>query len=170
MKNRNHALGARIKAAMKASGFKTAKEFCEKYNVPYLTFAQHMQGRRNPTPNFLKTYSKAFGITIGWLETGEGSPLPQSNLMGSKKKEKIKEVFETEMNKFQFQTNLMINIELLTYILEEVIKLKDKYHLSEKKCANISANLYAQIIKTTPETTLQKNMVSAFIKTYEASF
>lgn len=161
---RDHALGARIKASMKAAGFTTAREFCEKFNVPYLTFAQHIQGRRHPTPNFLKLYSKAFAVTAQWLETGEGHPL--TNHKQSKNK-KIEEAFNHEINKFQ--TDLMLNPELLTAILEEVIKLKIKYRLNEKKCAYIVTNLYTQIIKMTHEKSLQKNMVSAFIKTYEVT-
>src|SRR3989338_877800 len=95
---RDYALGARIKAAMKAAGFATAGEFCKKHNVPYLTFAQHIQGRRNPAPDFLKLYSKTFGVKAQWIETGEGHPL--NNHKQSKNK-KIKEVFSHEMNKFQ---------------------------------------------------------------------
>lgn len=158
---RNYALGARIKASMKASGFATAKEFCEKYDVPYLTFAQHTQGRRHPTSDFLKLYSKAFGVAATWLETGEGHPM--GNHKQSKNK-KVKGALEYEMNKLQ--TDATLNPELLTAILEEVIKLKVKYHLSEKKCAHIATNLYIQIIKITHEKILQKNMVSTFIKTY----
>ncbi|PIZ05173.1 MAG: hypothetical protein COY58_00535 [Gammaproteobacteria bacterium CG_4_10_14_0_8_um_filter_38_16] len=161
---RNYALGARIKASMKAAGFATAKEFCEKFNVPYLTFAQHTQGRRHPTSDFLKLYSKAFGVTSAWIETGEGSPL--SNRKQTKNKQ-IKTALKHEMNKIQ--TDVMLNPELLTKILEEVIKLKIKYKLGEKKCADITVNLYTQIIKISSEKMLQKNMVSTFIKTYEAT-
>lgn len=161
---RNYALGARIKASMKAAGFATAKEFCEKFDVPYLTFAQHVQGRRHPTADFLKLYSKAFGVTGSWLETGEGSPLSTQRQAKSKK---IETALEHEINKIQ--TDVMLNADLLTKILEEVIKLKTKYKISEKKCADITTNLYTQIIKTTSEQVLQKNMVSTFIKTYEAT-
>src|SRR3990167_782285 len=161
---RDYALGARIKAAMKAAGFATAKEFCEKYHVPYLTFAQHIQGRRLPAPNFLKLYCKSFGVTAQWLETGEGNPMTHNK--GSRNK-KIEDAFAHEINKCQ--TDLILNPELLTAILEEVIKLKIKYKLNEKKCASIATNLYAQIIKTTHEKSLQKNMVSTFIKTYKST-
>lgn len=161
---RDYALGARIKAAMKAAGFTTARQFCEKHHVPYLTFAQHIQGRRLPAPNFLKLYSKSFGVTEQWLETGEGHPMSRSK--GSKNK-KIENTFEQEMRKCQ--TDLMLNSELLTAILEAVITLKIKYKLNEKKCASIATNLYTQIIKTTNEKSLQKNMVATFIKTYGAT-
>jgi transcriptional regulator with XRE-family HTH domain len=161
---RNYAFGARIKASMKAAGFATAKEFCEKFNVPYLTFAQHTQGRRHPTSEFLKLYSKSFGVTEQWLETGEGHPLPNSK---QSKNKKIEDALEHEINKIQ--TDVLLSPELLMTILEEVIKLKVKYQLSEKKCAYIATNLYTQIIKTTREKSLQKNMVSTFIKTYEAA-
>lgn len=159
---RDYALGARIKAAMKAAGFATAREFCEKHHVPYLTFAQHIQGRRLPAPNFLKLYSKSFGVTEQWLEAGEGHPMSRSK--GSKNK-KIEDTFANEINKCQ--ADLILNAELLTAILEEAIKLKLKYKLTEKKCASIATNLYTQVMKTTHEKSLQKNMVSAFIKTYE---
>lgn len=161
---KDYALGARIKAAMKAAGFATAKEFCEKHNIPYLTFAQHVQGRRMPTTDFLKLYSKSFGVTTQWLQSGEGHPITHNK---RSKNKKIKDAFAHEISKHQ--TELLLNSALLTTILEAVIKLKLKYTLNEKKCADITTNLYTQIIKTTDEKSLQKNMVSTFIKTYEAT-
>ncbi len=169
MKQRDRALGARIKAAMKAAGYKTAREFCEKLNIPYLTFAQHTQGRRNPTDAFLKKYSKTFGVTVTWLKTGEGNPLLHTGSEKKEKRNKIKTALQNEINKSQFQIEHMINVELLSTILVAVAKLKKKYPLNEKKCANITANLYAQVIQTTTEKDLQKKMVLAFIKTYEAT-
>jgi hypothetical protein len=44
-----------------------------------------------------------------------------------------------------------------------------KYKLNEKKCADIATNLYTQIIKTSSEKALQKNIVATFIKTYEST-
>lgn len=113
---RNQALGARIKAAMKAAGFKTAKEFCEKYDIPYLTFAQHTQGRRHPTSDFLKLYSEAFGVTAHWIETGEGSPLSNQ-----KKAKQVLKLSQKEIDK-RLQINQLLHTALDTELLTEIIK------------------------------------------------
>ncbi len=166
MKNRDYELGSRIKAAMQAAGYKTAKSFAEKFNIPYLTVAQHLQGRRTPNEEFLKLYSKKFGVTMQWLETGEGNPLSNKN---SQHKEKLETAFKTELDKRKLDIDAGIDVNLLTIILEEIAKIRKKYSLTEKKCAVITANLYSQVFKTTQEVELQKNMVVAFVKTYSSS-
>ncbi len=116
---KNHALGARIKAAMKAARFKTAKEFCEQYSIPYLTFAQHTQGRRHPTQDFLKLYSKAFGVTIQWLKTGEGNPLSTAKPFA--KTTKILKLSAEEINK-RLQIDQLLHAALDTELLAEIVK------------------------------------------------
>lgn len=166
MENRNYELGARIKAAMNAAGYKTAISFSKENDIPYLTFAQHLQGRRTPTEEFLKLYSKKFGVNIQWLSTGEGDPLSHKN---AEQKHRLEKNFKTELDKRQLDMDSGIDVHLLVIIFEGVATLRKKYQLNEKKCAVISAKLYSQVFTTTQDKELQKKVVSAFIKTYAAS-
>lgn len=162
---RNYALGARIKAAMKAAGFKTAREFCEKYNIPYLTFAQHTQGRRHPTPNFLKLYSKTFGITTHWIETGEGSPLSNQ-----KKAKQVLKLSQNEIDKRLkidafLQTTL--DIALLTKILEQLLGTQFKIKAKEsEKLAKATSYIYNDISNMDEDPATKEKLVKVAVNTF----
>jgi transcriptional regulator with XRE-family HTH domain len=76
-------LGARLRAARKAAGFKTSKEFLNKHSVPASTYSQHESGARVPDDETLKFYSKVFDINLDWLKKGNGQPF--NNISISKK-------------------------------------------------------------------------------------
>jgi len=165
---RDHALGARIKAAMKAAGFKTAKEFCEKYDIPYLTFAQHTQGRRHPNHEFLTLYSKAFGVTGQWLETGEGNPLASAKK--SAKSEKIIKLSSTEIDK-RLQINQLLHTALDTELLTEIIKqlLVENNRIKAKEAeliAKATAFIYNDIATLPEDNETKIKMVKVAVKTF----
>ena len=151
---------------MKSAGYKSAKEFSEKYTIPYLTFSQHAQGRRHPPDATLKLYSKAFKVSFLWLKTGEGNPLePSAPTKKNQEKESfIEKTLAADLHKLQ-----IVNTELLTYILEEVSKLKSKHKITEKKCALIAAHLYNEAVKASEKKESQNDIIRAAIKTYEVT-
>jgi transcriptional regulator with XRE-family HTH domain len=166
MKKRDYALGARIKTALKAAGYKTAKEFCEQHSIHYLTFSQHIQGRRKPTPEFLKLYSKLFRVNLDWLETGEGDPLSTGRTSQSQKKQH-EAMLKKEFTKLiSLSRSSEISVDLLSLLLEKVLPLIKKYKINEKKASGLIATMYTEITKTTNDKKLQLSMVPAFIKTY----
>lgn len=166
----HYKLGARIKAAMQSAGYPNAKQFSEafsdQYDFPYLTISQYIQGRRRPPEKKLKILSELFNVNFSWLQTGEGDPLgsDRSTKKNQEKRDTIERTIEENLSKIQ-----LINLELLTTILEEVLKIKEKHHLSEKKCAALIANLYNEASKSTDKQLPQKNMIRAFIKIYETT-
>ncbi|MCW5588111.1 MAG: hypothetical protein KIT27_00475 [Legionellales bacterium] len=164
---RDHALGARIKAAMKAAGFKTAKEFCEQYDIPYLTFAQHTQGRRHPTSDFLKLYSEAFGVTAHWIETGEGSPLSKAN---QKKTKEILKLSEKEIDK-RLKINELLQTALDTSLLSKILQqlFSKKFQLKSKdaeKLAKAAAYIYSDISSMDEDQSTKEKLVQVAVNTF----
>lgn len=64
----------RLKIARKANGFKTAKEFSEKYSIPTSTYNQHEGGKRTLSIENLINYAYMLNIDPTWLLTGQGNP------------------------------------------------------------------------------------------------
>ena len=165
-----YKLGSRIKAAMQSAGYPNAKrfleEFAEEYNIPYITMTQYLQGRRRAPDEKLELFSKLFNVSFSWLQTGEGDPLA-SNSMTKKNQEKrdsIERAFEENLSKIE-----VINSELLTTLLEEILRIKEKYHLTEKKCATLITTLYNEVTKSTDKKLPQRNLIRTLIKMYEAT-
>ena len=69
----DHA-GIRLKTARMAAGFKSAKEFCDKYDIPSSTYSLHETGGRNLKPRIAEKYAELLGVNAAWLLTGSGSP------------------------------------------------------------------------------------------------
>ncbi|MCC2666663.1 MAG: family transcriptional regulator [Gammaproteobacteria bacterium] len=67
-------LSKRLRAARKAAGFKSAKEFAKEYGVPVSTYSQHETGKRSISSDLIMNYSAYFKINPSWLLTGEGEP------------------------------------------------------------------------------------------------
>lgn len=106
-------LGARLRAARKAAGFKTSKEFLKKYKVPASTYSQHESGARVPNDESLEFYGRVFGVTYKWLKTGKGQPYKQISVG---KKEIMNEEL-IDLNKGE------IKQKILTSILEKLLKI-----------------------------------------------
>jgi len=70
--------GARLRAARKAAGFRTALEFIKKNKIPASTYSQYESGARTPDDSTLRFYSKAFDVDFIWLKEGKGHPFSKS--------------------------------------------------------------------------------------------
>lgn len=69
-------IAKRLKAARIAAGYKTAKEFADKNDIPQSTYQLHETGKRGLTNHrTLMRYAEALGVPPGWLVTGEGPGL-----------------------------------------------------------------------------------------------
>jgi transcriptional regulator with XRE-family HTH domain len=90
-------LSKRLRAARKAAGFKSAKEFAKEYGVPVSTYSQHETGKRSISSDLIMDYSAYFKIKPCWLLTGEGEPFL---VEGQKDKKAIiaREVFSISPN------------------------------------------------------------------------
>lgn len=120
-------LGARLRAARKASGFQTAKSFLKKHKFPASTFSQHESGSRIPDDQTLKFYSNIFEVNFDWLKEGKGQPYKKIN---ATQKETMAEEL-TDLKK-QNPNKPTINKNLLKKILTNVIKKADVKIPSDK--------------------------------------
>lgn len=132
-------MAGRIKAAMKAAGFKTAKQFCEAHDVHYLTFAQHVQGRRSPTKHFLTLYSRAFNVSKDWLVTGEGDPLGGDV---DDKQQSIQSEETSEPTRCASQLNIPILGKIIHQLLEKKYCVVDD---TPKQFAVAAASVYKSV-------------------------
>lgn len=67
-------IARRLRAARKAVGFKAAKDFATKYDIPLSTYSQHETGKRSINAELIINYSSYFSINPCWLLTGTGEP------------------------------------------------------------------------------------------------
>lgn len=111
-------LGARLRAARKAAGFKTSKAFLNKYNIPASTYSQHESGSRIPDDETLKYYSKLFDVNFDWLKSGMGNPFSTS--IPSKKNIISEELLDIKKTK-EKKDKLFIDQKIFTKILESII-------------------------------------------------
>jgi transcriptional regulator with XRE-family HTH domain len=129
--------GARLRAARKAAGFKTSKDFLKKYKVPASTYSQHESGSRSPNDTMLEFYSEVFGVNLNWLKTGDGKPYSRINI--AKKTIISEELIDLNQAKIIHP----LNQKLLTKILEEL--LQNSRSLSVKKIAHTAVKKYAEL-------------------------
>src|SRR4051812_36151627 len=67
-------IAKRVRAARKAAGYKSAKEFANRYKIPLSTYSQHETGKRSINAELIINYSSYFTINPCWLLTGNGEP------------------------------------------------------------------------------------------------
>src|ERR1700727_955809 len=72
--NLTKEIAKRLKAARKAAGFKSARDFALAQNIALSTYAQHEAGKRSINAELIINYSKTFQINPYWLLTGDGDP------------------------------------------------------------------------------------------------
>ena len=132
-------LGARLRAARKAAGFKTSKDFLIKYKIPASTYSQHESGKRVPDDETLKFYCKMLKVSFNWLKSGEGHPFKKET---SSQKTIISEEL-IDLSKYAD-----INPDLLARILKSLLTKYD-VHLSENKLkviSNETVKIYKRVI------------------------
>lgn len=167
MKYRDYALGARIKAAMKIAGYKTAKTFCEEHDIPYLTFSQHVQGRRKPTHEFLEKYSQLFSIPKQWLLTGETTDLDNEKYTEQLLTLASENLDRSKSMSGDSQLTHDIDNTLLTDIL--ALMLKNKYSIEENKAHRLSkaaSFIYSDIMQTNEDTDTRLKMVKPAVMAF----
>lgn len=133
-------LGARLRAARKAAGFKTSKTFSKKNKVPMSTYSQHESGARMPDDETLKFYSKIFLVNFDWLKDGKGAPYSSINTAINMLEEEL-----FDLNSFKPISS--INQNLLTSILSELISIHASKisNQTSKKIATDTLKIYKAI-------------------------
>src|SRR6476469_7808909 len=72
----SRSVADRLRRARIALGYRTAKEFSDKHEIPQPTYATHEAGTRKITLETAVRYAKLLNIRVGWLLFGEG-PSPE---------------------------------------------------------------------------------------------
>lgn len=125
-------LGARLRAARKAAGFKTSKSLVKKHKIPASTYSQHESGARTPDDDTLKFYSKIFSVNFDWLRDGKGLPYSTSSVSS---KNIIKEEL---LDLSSLKKRKPINERLLIQVLSDLLLANTK---------KITAQLIKKIVK-----------------------
>jgi PAS domain-containing protein len=66
----------RLRQARQMAGFGTAVEAARHFGWGQSSYIGHENGTRGIRPRVANKYAAAFGVSLGWLLTGEGSPNP----------------------------------------------------------------------------------------------
>ncbi len=72
-------VAARLRAARKAAGYKTARAFASQFQIPESTYSQRETGKRALTADIMLEYCELFKINPAWLLTGSGEPRTDSD-------------------------------------------------------------------------------------------
>ncbi len=63
-----------MRAARRAAGYSSARDFATRHEIPESTYSQHETGKRSLSVNMLLRYSEVLNANPGWLLTGVGVP------------------------------------------------------------------------------------------------
>jgi transcriptional regulator with XRE-family HTH domain len=157
-------LGARLRAARKAAGFNTSKEFLKKHKIPASTYSQHESGARIPDDDALHFYSKVFDVNFEWLKNGKG--LPYKKISPNKANIMDEELINLSSDK---QHQSAFNQELMTDILGRLISA----HTSElstntvKSIAKEASRIYKDIISSASSTKMQMKLLKSAFAAYK---
>lgn len=153
------SISERLKNARKAAGYKSAKQFAQKNNIPPTTYSQHEASKRSLSIEVAKRYCEYLNINLCWLLTGETTeglnilkeinpPLheelcknPAGDLTNEDFKQKLYDISRLQLTK-------IIDKELLSSILKRVHQLADEHDMSMENMGNNIANIYEDITNT----------------------
>ena len=141
-------LGVRLRAARKAAGFKTSKEFIRKHDVPASTYSQHESGKRSPDNEMLKFYCKVFGVNMDWLVDGAGQPFAKpTTLQKNVINEELLDISsQKKANKSDYAD---INQKLFTMILDGILELHrpTKFKNLSGSISKTAVSMYVETVK-----------------------
>src|SRR6185437_11611006 len=70
---RSSAIARRLARAREAAGFETSSAAALAFGWSPAKYLAHESGDRPVAPKLLAIYAEAFGVTVLWLQTGEGA-------------------------------------------------------------------------------------------------
>lgn len=71
-------LSERLKFARARAGYENATDAAARFGFPVIGYRSHENGNRGFKASVAKRYAKAYGVSAGWLITGEGPMVAQS--------------------------------------------------------------------------------------------
>ncbi len=162
-----YSLPARLKAARKAAGFKTLKEFVEAHKIPPSTYSQHETGRRMPNDEFLQRYAKLLQVNLNWLKLGKGDPYTSKQETINNKNILQEELLDLSEWKSAITPTAIIQESLLAEILKQLLESHTTTALSVKTIANAAAGIYADIVSVEPSPAMQIKLVRTAVLAFK---
>lgn len=71
---KNETMNERLKRARLAAGFRTASDAISRFGWRGSTYRAHENGQNHFDAETAGTYARAYGVSAGWLLTGDGIP------------------------------------------------------------------------------------------------
>lgn len=167
--------GIRLKTARMAAGFKSAKEFCDKHEIPSSTYSLHETGGRNLKPKIAEKYSELLGINPAWLLTGTGSPYKTEaedeplthdefmELLKYQGNDKVKRSLPYK-NEYLNNVNTFVFCKIVVGMVETLQKLN--FHLEINQITKKAVETYKDISLSSNDQEAQLTMVDLSITTF----
>lgn len=155
-------IGARLKAARKAAGYRSATAFAGKRDIPMSTYSQHEGGKRSMNAEALMYYAEQLGIQAGWLLSGQGTPFQADTKDVVRKSQLVNKVLDEESGLINTQSSkeqqlgpivepiTTVDMHLFKEILVRLLVLhsEEDVEISDKELIDFSIEVYNGIINT----------------------
>ena len=170
----DHA-GIRLKMARVAAGFKSAKEFCEKHNIPSSTYSLHETGRRNLRVKIAEKYAGLLDVSTAWLLTGTGSPYKIEaddeplahdkfmDLLNYKGRSQVTQSLQYK-NEYLNDVNTLVFCKIVIRIIEILQELD--FHLNVNQLTKKAVEIYKDVSLSSNDQETQMSMVDLSITTF----
>ena len=116
------SIAARLRSARKVAGYKTSKEFCQKFDIPESSYSTHENGHRGIKEQLLKQYAEYLNFNYKWLASGQGDPFSYENFSPEQQNTLNFEISQAQkkLQQSPLDKNLLENIlEIFFMLLEE---------------------------------------------------
>lgn len=158
-------IAKRLRAARKAAGYKSAKDFANRQNMPASTYSQHETGKRSINAELIINYSSILKVDPSWMLTGNGDPF-----FGAIDQEK-KVIIEQESFSLSQQhseksgTYKLIDTDLLKSVLFAVAPLLDdkSINLSYQELITYCFDVYDIVSTLTADSTEKEKIINLTI-------
>lgn len=171
----DHA-GIRLKTARMAAGFKSAKEFCDKYDIPSSTYSLHETGGRNLKPRIAEKYAGLLGVNAAWLLAGSGSPYNSETQNEPLTQDEFMELLKYQGNdkvkqSLQYKNEHLNNVNPLVFckvVIRMVETLQElNFHLEMNQLTKKAIETYKDISLSSNDQEAQLTMVDLSITTFK---
>jgi hypothetical protein len=157
---------ARLKAARKTAGFKSARQFFQKHQFMRTTYMQHEGAQRMPNDEIITQYCQFLNVNFEWLKYGRGDPLHF-------KQDDRCHLLENELHAVLFQNTkknntTTFNEELLAFIFEELINLHQKHqkNLDGQAISTLARKFYSDVLNNAADSSQYLAMAKVALTTY----
>ena len=163
-------IGARLRAARKAAGFKTSLAFCEKFTIPSSTYSQNESGVKAPRTEALKKYAECLGVNFEWLKSGIGEPILEENTHKTMCiKEDLSETNMADELIGQRYALSPIDESLLADVLRVLLQhfqVKEKNDIDPEVIAKAVSGLYNNLRKMDKDPHIRTQLIKVAVETY----